>query len=267
MKRYAATIRGVEIQFSTEDDYSHSWFYPRYAGGRIHEKQVTEMLLDALQGAHCFVDIGTILGWFTCLASLHLPQGKVFGFEMDDLNFALLQKNLELNRCQNVVAHNMAVSDAPGVVSYQRQGTQPSPGFHMQSAGSPAAAQGTVTVSVKSIAVDDFLQAQGVVPDVMKIDVEGAEMSVLRGMLRTLRDHKPKLFLEVHPGRLPDFGTSTTEILSLLHDNGYEVFEIESLREQDANKALKPLSSTAVIENNSMLYATANGKAPVVPAR
>lgn len=62
IKRFTATLNDVTVQFSTEDQYSNCGFFPRYAGGRIHEKRVTQMLVEVLQGAKCFVDVGAHLG-------------------------------------------------------------------------------------------------------------------------------------------------------------------------------------------------------------
>ena len=58
IKRFETEVRSVPLSFHTDDAFSNSWFFPRYAGGGIHEKAVSEMIVDALQGAHCFVDVG-----------------------------------------------------------------------------------------------------------------------------------------------------------------------------------------------------------------
>jgi FkbM family methyltransferase len=185
IKMFAVTINGVKVQFSTENEYSNSWFFPRYAGGKIHEKKVTEMLIKVLDSAKCFVDIGANLGWYTCLACKHMPQGIVYGFEMDDLNFAFLQKNIAINSCTNVEVHNLAISDSSGVLSYKRESNRPSPLFRLTSGDTDKNSAGLVSVS--SITLDDFFKSKELMPDVIKIDVEGAEMNVLRGMRRITR--------------------------------------------------------------------------------
>jgi FkbM family methyltransferase len=258
IKRFTASLNGVIAQFSTEDEYSNSWFFPRYAGGRIHEKKVTEMLMEALHRAKCFVDVGTNLGWYTCLAAKHMPYGSVYGFEMDDLNFALLKKNIAINKCSNVEVHHLAVSDSTSVVSYKREANRPSPMFHLQTRAKDENSIGFV--SVNSIALDDFFKSKRVMPDVIKIDVEGAEVSVLMGMKRILRDCKPILFLEIHPSKLRYFNTSTSAIISLFIENNYGVFEIQSMRNPGSKKQLKPLLRDSLIEDNTMLYATPAGE-------
>ena len=90
------TIDDISVLFSTEDEYSKRWFFPRYEGGKIHEQQVTELVLETARKSRCFVDVGTNLGWYTCLVSRCTLQGVVYAFEMDDLNYALLKENLRI---------------------------------------------------------------------------------------------------------------------------------------------------------------------------
>ncbi len=251
-KTFVASLNGMEVTFNTDDRYSNRWFYPRYANGAIHEQKVTMMLIDALQNARCFVDVGTNLGWYTCIASKCMPNGIVYGFEMDDLNFGLLQKNLQVNCAANVEAHHAAISDSAGTVSYERSGSTPSPFFRMKE-GARSATSKTVTVS--SFPLDHFFDQTKTQPDVMKIDVEGAELSVLKGMTRILRDQKPKLFLEIHPTYLKSQASSTEELLTLLIGFGYRVVHIESMRDDESALQLTPLKADSVITSNDMLYA------------
>lgn len=188
-----------------------------------------------------------------------MPSGTAYGFELDDLNFALLKQNLAINNCSNVEVHNVAVSDFPGVLSYKRHTNRPSPAFRLQAYTTYEESVGFV--SVNSITLDDFLKSNGVSPDLIKVHVEGAEMNVLMGMRETLRDCKPILFLEIHPTNLHYFNTSTSEILSLLIENNYKLFEIEGMRNQQSMGPLKPLLKDSMIEGNTMLYATVAGEA------
>lgn len=255
IKIFTVTMNGKDVHFSTDDQYSNSWFFPRYAGGKVHEKKVTEMLIGSLDGAKCFVDVGTNLGWYTCLACKHMPQGVVYGFELDDFNFSLLKKNLAINSCSNAEVHNIAVSDSTGLVSYMRDSKRPSPCFVLHSDAMDHNRRGLV--SVKATSLDDYLESKEFTPDVIKIDVEGAEMNVLRGMERIIKNVKPILFLEVHPNVLPSFNTSPSAIVALLIETGYQVFEIENMRAHDSTAQLKALAQDANLEKNTMLYAVA----------
>lgn len=158
----------------------------------------------------------------------------------------------------NVEVYNLAISDSSGVVSYKRDAKRPCAGLYMQEFTRDEESMGLV--SVNSVTLDEFLKSREIFPDVIKIDVEGAEMSVLMGMRQTLRIHKPILFLEFHPDNLHYFNTSLSAILSLLIENDYKVFSIESMRSQKSKGRLKPIYQDSMIEGNVMLYATAVGE-------
>jgi FkbM family methyltransferase len=251
---FEASIGGLNVQFCIEDAYSSSWFFPRYEGGKIHERQVTEMILSSLKEDGCFVDVGANLGWYTCIACKSMLKGVVYAFEMDDLNYALLQKNISINSCKNVETYNLAVSDSAGEMSYLREREVPSAGFRFSSSNEETRSERLV--SVRTIALDDLFQEDKPRPDVIKIDVEGAELHVLRGMRRTIQEDKPILFVEIHPPQLHIYNFSADEVLSLLIDSGYKVFEIEDMRSQ-TNKKLTMLSKASKLERNTMVYAVA----------
>jgi FkbM family methyltransferase len=257
IKTFEVKVNDLNVRFHTRDEYSNGWFFPRYAGGELHERTVTEMLLKSVEGAQCFVDVGANLGWYTCLASKHMPEGKVYGFEMDDLNYALLLKNIAINNLNNVEAYNIAVSDlSSGVVSYKREHNSPSPVFSLYT-GDTDQENTANLISVSAITLDGFFENKRPMPDVIKIDVEGAEMKVLRGMKRVMTECRPTLFLEIHTLDLPAFDSSYADILSLLFEYGYETFEIVDITGKWHGNQLEVLSKESVLERPAMVYAVA----------
>ncbi len=75
---------------------------------------------------------------------------------------------------------------------------------------------------ISSISLDSYCRITGAVPDVIKIDVEGAEGPVLRGAIQTLRTARPAIFLSLHPWLLPAFGDSKQGVLDFLEKLGYQ---------------------------------------------
>jgi len=63
--------------------------------------------------------------------------------------------------------------------------------------------------------------------DLVKIDVEGAEMSVLRGMAGTLTRFRPRLIIEIHPKNLESFGTKPADVIGFVEGLGYRIAEIK----------------------------------------
>lgn len=251
LSEFTAELEGISLRFSLDDPYSRDWFLPRYAGGKLHEKAVTLLMAHHLKQSSCFVDVGTNLGWFTCLASKLIPHGRVYGFEMDDKNFALVQRNLALNHCENAQVQHAAVSDAAGMVTYVREDDSPSSVLRMSQ---DASANESDTVSIHSVCLDEFFADEPARPDLMKIDVEGAEMKVLHGMKGLLERDAPTLFVEIHPADLPGFGSSSAEVLSFLADHGYSASEILDLRKQSDTR-LRTIEPGTSIDHNCMIFA------------
>ena len=226
-KKYVLRYQGVEVIFLTEDSYSRNWFYPRLDRGRIHEEGLTHMLSRILKSSKCFVDIGANIGYFTCLASKLMPKGgKIHSFEMDELNYNTLSKNVSINHLGNVSIWHAAVTDFQGWASYRRRSRQEL----ALSALSPESSKSDIEerqILVQTVALDDFFSDKDVSPDVIKIDVEGAEMKVLKGMQRLLGENEAKVFIEVHPYELHRFGSSAEDVICLLLDKAYTIYEIK----------------------------------------
>jgi FkbM family methyltransferase len=87
-------------------------------------------------------------------------------------------------------------------------------------------------IFVETVSVDGFLSDQKLVPDLIKIDVEGGEILVLEGCRETLSRARPVLILAVHPWWLPE-GRSVAEIQGLLADAGYTVMNENGRQVQD----------------------------------
>jgi len=253
IKELAVNVRGVKVLFSTEDSYSRIWLYKRCNDGKIHEEKVVNMLVEKLSVSKCFVDVGTHLGYYTCIASKFMPNGIIYGFEMDELNYLLAKKNLKLNECKNVHIYHAAVANSSGVVRYLRKTRRPSPIFSIST--SVLREKNGHLITVKSITLDDFFKYKETMPDVIKIDVEGAEMKVMEGMKHLIKHVNLKLFVEVHPMKLLDHQSSANAVVSLLLDAGYTVFEIENFRKSGEEICLKRLNRSSHLQNDVMLYA------------
>lgn len=76
--------------------------------------------------------------------------------------------------------------------------------------------------TVPTITLDGFCATHGVVPDVLKLDVEGAEARVFAAATRFLSEHRGCLLIEAHPVALEHFGDSLQGLLAILADSGWQ---------------------------------------------
>jgi FkbM family methyltransferase len=191
--------------------------------GRCEPEQSAAMAA-ALAPGHVFFDVGANVGYYTLLAADRVgARGRVVAFEPAVRNLAFLHRHLELNRARNVVVLPFACAGEAGYGFFEG-GDTVATGHLVRGGGGSGDAGATAAggeappsaAPVHLVTLDGMVRLLGLRPDVVKIDVEGAEHEVLRGAAETLRTCRPRIFLSIHSDRL------RTECLSLLRDHGYD---------------------------------------------
>jgi len=156
----------------------------------VYEPTVVEVIQRVVQSGWVCVDVGAHIGYFTLLLAKQVgAKGKVIAFEPFPSNFQTLCENITLNGYRNVVLENKAVMEHSGLVSLEPYGDAllPFSTFaHFGSGGIPA------------VSLDDYFAACEDKPNFVKIDVEGTEAAVLRGMKRVLCEDRPIIVVELH---------------------------------------------------------------------
>lgn len=155
-----------------------------------------------------FWDIGAHFGYHSfSFASLVGDSGHVYAFEPNPFNGKRFKMHMEKNPIQakRISLNPIALSDANGqtmfVFSEDVDGSSSS-GSHLESAIVPLAAGNYAKFkheTVECLTIDSFIATTGArIPQFMKIDVEGAEMMVLRGGKAFFAQHQPVIFMEIH---------------------------------------------------------------------
>jgi FkbM family methyltransferase len=203
------------------------WTQPRLLTSPPPEAHVLEWMSQSLQRGGTFFDVGAHHGWLAIPAA-HLvgATGRVIAFEPTPTNADILSYHKRVNRLQQIDIVRKAVSDCGsdsvpfvlvnGGLSFRNS-------LLIESDETPhvTPVEKTVT-SVPSTTLDQFCADSGCYPDVLKIDVEGAELLVLLGAEKLLSRRSAQLILGVHPYWLPPSQT-TQQIWDLLDRHGYRV--------------------------------------------
>jgi len=139
-------------------------------------------------GMVCY-DVGANVGFYTLLFSeLTGIRGTVAAFEPLPRNCRLLRRHLSLNGCANVVVHELALGDLDGMARFDDAAGHTQ--GHLSAAG---------VLEVRCARIDTLVAAGAIAPpDLMKMDVEGAEAAVLKGAAEVLSRYKPAIFLATH---------------------------------------------------------------------
>jgi FkbM family methyltransferase len=163
-----------------------------WASGRM-EPSVQRTLRAIIRPGDVFFDVGANVGFFTILgARLVGGSGSVVAFEPEPENLAALRDNVGLNAFSNVVVVASAVSSSSGAAHLHVP--------HRATARLLPIDRVDVTAPrVVTMSIDDFVtEHPELAPDVVKIDVEGHEAEVIRGMRETLARLRPTVLCELH---------------------------------------------------------------------
>lgn len=189
------------------------------------EYEILKRFLDLLQPADIVFDVGASVGLYTVAAAALVDRGMVYAFEPDPETRMRLEENVLLNQFGNVQSVPWAVSDSEGTVTLYSDGAAGfAPSLVLQTRkGAPS---GQVSVSTRSLDIA-LSRSELPIPDILKIDIEGAESICLRGSERLLKGEfgkRPRsLLLELHPEVLPAFGSSPQQIREFMTRVGYEL--------------------------------------------
>jgi len=187
----------------------------------VYEPDVWARVMSAVAPGNVAVDVGAYVGLYTiALAQRTGRTGRVYSFEPDPQNCAVLRKHVELNNVSDrVEVHQLALGDKNGFVPFTA-------GRDSQSViGTGSSTSGTVRI----VRLDSILCSGRV--DILKIDVEGFEENVLKGaeLLLSDKDRKPRvIFIEVHPYNWYLSGTTSNSVINRLARCSYKVCYLQS---------------------------------------
>lgn len=204
-------------------------FAPARVRGQPYEKYQTKLFSEIVKKGAVIVDIGANIGYYTLIAAeLVGENGKVFAFEPEPENYSLLVRNIEANGYKNVLPLRKAVSNRVGTTRlflcpYGNKG------WHRIYDSQ----DGWNSIEIETVTLDGFFKDKEDRIDVIKMDVEGAEMAILQGMSHILkRNDNLKIFTEFLPALLEKFGSSPEGYLNQLLKHGFKLYGIDEKEEQ-----------------------------------
>ena len=174
-----------------------------------------------LQPGMTVLDVGAHHGFYSVLASKRVGStGQVVAFEPSPRERKKLRWHLRLNRCKNVQLERFALGNQAGEAEmFLVEGKETG----CNSLRPPQVSEPTRVVSVPLTTLDTYLCQQGIQRvDFLKLDVEGAELSVLKGAMELLLRHpRPVILAEVQDIRTKPWGYPAKEIVRCLCDIGF----------------------------------------------
>ena len=210
--------KGIKIKFYPTSTSTALWVDPN-----CFDSEGVDFIWDYLSEGDTFVDIGANIGHLTLIGAKKVGSGRVVSVEPHPRTFKFLNKNIKLNKLKNIKTYNFAIGDEnnESLFSDIRSDDQNFVGEG-----------GSVTIDIKRL---DNLNIDGIV-NLLKIDVEGYELFVLKGALETL-SRTEAIYVEVYETNFERYSYHLKEILEMIIKNNFKVFRfIDDKNLQEINK-------------------------------
>ncbi len=189
----------------------------------------TQILKHILKKGDIFLDAGAYVdGWYSFVAAKNVGNtGKVYAIEPSKKYFSRFLSNIRLNKTKNIYPYKIAFSNRSGYVTLYDAGLESS---IIKKNIDKKVRSTNGQEKVKCMTIDNFLVKEKVKKvDLIKIDVEGADMLVLQGANKLLlRKNAPDLIVEVVDQQLKDAGSSAEELLAYLNKLGYRPYQFSA---------------------------------------
>jgi FkbM family methyltransferase len=183
-----------------------------------YELPAQEALCRELRTGGTFFDIGANAGFFTLVAARRVgPRGRCIAFEPSPDNGAGIAEQIEVNSLAHCSLALEAIADYDGTADF----SFPTPGSTVGHLGKTKKGEQNIQVKVTTI---DSACARFGRPNFIKMDIEGAEASALRGAANTLRDVRPGWLIELHGPRCEQ------QVKALLQEAHYDFFDLDGVR-------------------------------------
>lgn len=207
-------IKGNKMNLSNKPEYGDSLELSSLGSFEPFE---TEILEKKIKKGDFVIDLGASVGYYTLLfAKLVGDSGKVFSFESDPDKFAVLEKNVHLNNYQNIILVQKYVSN-----------------------------KSTTNSEINLISLDDYFKQYNNPINIIKMDIEGAEVRALEGMRMLLEKNKNiKILTEFHTRELKKNGSEPKDLLNNLKQLGFSIYNID-----EKNKKLENITNEELLKN------------------
>lgn len=235
LKKEVLVIVGKHKMYSNSLDRTIALYLWKFSALENFEAKIMEKFV---KKGMCVLDIGANLGYYSLIfANLVGKNGKVYAFEPEPSNYRLLVKNIKANNYKNIISFQKAVSDSSGriklYISEEHKGDHrtydPGDGRH--------------AINIQAITIDNFC-GNKIKPDLVKIDTQGTEFSIIKGMEKTIkRNSEIIITCEFWPSAIAKCGINPEESLKKLQHYGFKVFLIN-----EKKKTIEPIDIKALMK-------------------
>lgn len=222
------TSQGFWMRASPKDYATYGiYFFGNY------DLSMTSVFSHLIKPGDTVWDIGTERGWFTLqMAMLVGANGRVDSFEAFPPTVEKLKANVDLNNFHHVHVNGVAVCDVNSKMWFVPPSNNVTNNIsfldHCNGIGYLTVSQESGAIEVNTINLNDYYESEKIQKvSLMKIDIEGAEVSALRGADKLIRKDKPVIAIEYNRQTALRGGSSVEELNELILSYNYKLFLFE----------------------------------------
>jgi FkbM family methyltransferase len=229
MRFYCNDLGGISRAYST--DFRDNW------------SGAANLLQRILREGMVVADLGAHVGFYTVLASKAVGQrGRIYAFEPEPRNFRLLQENVTLNRCENVVAQNQAVCDQVGKSALFLGRCSVDHTLHCPN-------RNRDRIWIETVTLDHFFTGRPSRIDLLRMNIEGSEARALQGMQQFWSANPGLMILtEFAPESIQTAGSTPERFLAMFTSRGLRIDQVAD----GASAALSPVRGAHSVVLNAL---------------
>lgn len=205
------------------------------------EYKLTKFLIKNLKEDDIFYDIGAHVGFYSLLAKEFITNGEIHAFEPAPRTIECLEKSFSINKKGNIFLNKFALSDKTGRIQFYDKSVGPGDGSGSSTMIREVIAgddpSGYQNITIEAVSLDQYLKNH-FFPSVLKIDVEGAEVQVLKGGKQFLSKESPIIIMEIWGGERGRCFSSPA--INMLYSLGYNSYKITKDGNLDYFKKIQP---------------------------
>lgn len=172
-------------------------------------------------------DVGSNFGYYAVTCAGYAE--KVYAFEPVPETFNILAKNISQNQVPNVLAFNTGLAEEAGNATINLYNSCVCNSLYVRELDDNHSLKKTGEAIISLDALDHFVRNHSLnPPDLIKIDIEGAELSMLKGATKTIAAHRPVIFIEYSHNTAKDAGYREDAIVEELSKYGYVLYGLSS---------------------------------------
>lgn len=238
-------IRGIKYRLDLSESIDSALYHYGF-----YERATSRALKKYIQPDMTVIEAGANIGahTFEIAKMLDEEKGIVYSFEPTDYAFSKLRTNFQLNGFRNIVLEQIALSDSNEEREIHRASSPETVPFKASWDLKTGHAKYTSLDRITFEKLDSYVSRNGIDKlHLMKIDVDGYELKVIRGGIDTIRKHKPIMIVELGT-TVERVGDKLEDLVELLSSQGYLFYSIESSTQYDQQELINIVTQKRTLD-------------------